>query len=136
MEIILLKEPLKDVFFLSRGRRPSLNEVCGYLLGRKSNKTFFVEKIFALPWKDLLNPETFLRLEKNQRRRILGVFGAGHPARKNKLLHPLFCEKVFLSFKTDRKGELRIKAYLIQFDRRFYFVPLERVILELEEENG
>jgi hypothetical protein len=135
MEIILLKEPLKDVFLLSRARRPPLHKACGYLLGRKMNKTLFVEKIFPLPWKDLLNPETFFRLEKSHRLRILGVFSAGHPARKKKILHPLFCEKVFLSLKPDRKGEIRITACQVQFDRQFYFVPLERIILELEEEN-
>jgi hypothetical protein len=136
MEITVLKESLQDLFLLASPGQPTLNKAGGYLLGRKMNQTFFVEKIYVLPWKELFNPKTFFNVEKSQRLEILGVFSFDPSTSKKKnLQHPLFCEKVFLALKPDRRGEIKAKAQLVQFDRRFSFVPLDRIILELEEEN-
>lgn len=136
MEITILKEPLRDLFLLASPGQSTLTRASGYLLGRKLNQTFFVQKICVLPWKELLNPELFLRVEKSQQLEILGVFSFDPSISKKKnLRHPLFCEKVFLSLRTDRKGEIKAKAQLVRFDHRFFFAPLDRIILELEEGN-
>lgn len=129
MELIILQDALKELSLRARISRLAQ----GYLLGRQSGPGLFVEKIFSLSWGELLKPEIFFLVEKNQSRDILGVFSLKSqlPPEK-KLLQPLFCGKVFLRLELRANGELRPLAKRIEFDRQFYFKPLERILMEME----
>lgn len=136
MELIFLKEPLQDLLLLAVSGGPAREITSGYLLGQKLNESFFVHKILPLSWSDLLNPEIFLQVEKKQPWEILGIFTfSSLNSKKKELQQPLFCEKLFLALKIDRKGEIKARAHLLQFAGRFLFVPVKRIILELEETN-
>lgn len=109
----------------------------GYLLGRQTGPGLFVEKIMPLTWSELLKPETFFSVEQNQDLAVLGVFSLNsRPDSQKRLLRPLFSGKVFLSVTVDSRGEFKPRARIIEFDRKFYFQPLSRIILEMEAEDG
>ncbi|MGB9907517.1 MAG: hypothetical protein ACPLRR_09055 [Candidatus Saccharicenans sp.] len=129
MELIILQEARKELSLRARAGRP----VQGYLLGRPTGPGLFVEKIFCLSWGELLKPDVFFLVEKNQSRDILGVFSfQPRPALEKRLLQPLFCGKVFLRLEVRADGEIRPRAKQIGFDRQFYFKPLGRIIMEME----
>jgi hypothetical protein len=129
MEVIILKEALKELFL----RSSSGGQVQGYLLGRRTGPGLFVERIFVLSWRQLTNPESFFQVEKNQGREILGVFSLNSkPKDQKEFLNPLFYEKIFLKINASTKPELKPEAYLVNFDRRFFFEPLGRIIMEME----
>lgn len=129
MELIILSDACKELNLRARTGRLAQ----GYLLGRQTGPGLFVEKIFCLTWRELLKPEIFFLIEKNQSRDILGVFSLkSHPPLENKLLQPLFCSKVFLRLEIRANGELNLRAKQIEFDHQFYFKPLERIVVEME----
>lgn len=55
---------------------------------------------------------------------------------KENMKQPLFCEKVILSIKTEKPAGLTIHSRIVRFDRGFYFVRPDRLVLEMEEKNG
>ncbi|HAR35303.1 MAG: hypothetical protein H5U05_02510 [Candidatus Aminicenantes bacterium] len=133
MELIILQDARKELSLRARSGHP----VQGYLLGRQTGPGLFVEKIFCLSWGELLKPEVFFLVEKNQSRDILGVFSLrARPPVEKRLLQPLFCGKVFLRLEVRANGEIRPRAKQIEFDRQFYFKPLGRIITEMEAADG
>ncbi|MGQ9800472.1 MAG: hypothetical protein ACUVRL_02225 [Candidatus Saccharicenans sp.] len=133
MELIILQDAQRELSLRARTSRSSQ----GYLLGRQTGPGLFVEKIFCLSWRELLKPEIFFLVEKNQSRDILGVFSlkSYQPVEK-KLLQPLFCGKVFLRLEVRPNGELKLRAKQIEFDRQFYFKSLGRIMMEMEATDG
>lgn len=133
MDLVILQEPFKE---LSLALRSGNLFNSGYLLGRRLGAALVVEKAHFVHWKKLLQPEFFQEVERLGRRSVLGVFELGPSSdRKKLLLQPLFTEKIYLSLVLDRKKEIKARAKMIQFEGRFSFVPLERLILEVEDKN-
>lgn len=133
MELIILQEARKELLL----RACSGRQAQGYLLGRQTGPGLFVEKIMPLTWSELLKPETFFRVEQNQDLAVLGVFSLNsRPDSQKRLLRPLFSGKVFLSVTVGSRGEIKPRARIIEFDRKFFFQPLSRIILEMEAEDG
>jgi|YNPBryunderm2012_1023409.scaffolds.fasta_scaffold00005_60 hypothetical protein len=129
MELVILKDVLKELAL----RQTAGDYGTGYLMGRRTGPSLFVEKVFLLPWKKLLQPEIFFQVEKKMGREILGVVSLKPlPHLKARLLQPLFAEKIFLQVQPG----LKFRASVIKFDHRFFYQSLSRIILETEEENG
>jgi len=129
MELVILKDVIKELAL----RQTAGDYGAGYLMGRRTGPGLFVEKVFLLPWKKLLQPEIFFQVEKKMGREILGVFSLKPlPQLKARLLQPLFAERIFLQVELG----LKFRASVIKFDRRFFYQSLSRIILETEEENG
>lgn len=129
MELIILQDARKELSLRVRVSQPAQ----GYLLGRQTGPGLFVEKIFCLPWRELLRPEIFFLVEKNHSLDILGVFSLkSHPPLEKKLLQPLFCGKIFLRLESGANGELSPRIKQIEFDRQFYFKSLGRLLIEME----
>ncbi len=129
MELIIVDEARKELELRTRSGFPSQ----GYLLGRKTGPGWFVQKIFCLPWKELLDPETFFRVEENQALEVLGVFNLNSRVNsREKLYRPLFAGKVFLQAKVESRGQLKFRASLIDFEGKFHSQPLSRIIIDLE----
>ncbi|MCI4445331.1 MAG: hypothetical protein JHC32_04820 [Candidatus Aminicenantes bacterium] len=137
MEIIILKEPWQDLWLLSRSGLSARRTICGYLLGQKLNQAYFVQKICQFPYEELSEPQFFLKVEKNQKLKILGIFCLNpSEAKKKNFARPLFCEKIFLSLSTENKRETKVAAEIIRFDRRFIFDPVKKISLEMEENSA
>ncbi len=131
--MIILQEARKELLLRACPGR----QAQGYLLGRQTGPGLFVEKIMPLAWSELLKPETFFRVEQNQHLAVLGVFSLNpSPRSRRRLLQPLFSGKVFLSITVSSRGQVKPRARIIEFDRKFYFQPLRRIILEMEAEDG
>lgn len=133
MELVILQEARKELQLRACSARPAQ----GYLLGRQTGPGLFVEKVMPLAWSELLEPETFFRVEQNQGLAVLGVFSLNsRPDCHKRLLRPLFSGKIFLSLTLGPRGEIKPRARMIEFDRKFFFQPLRRIILEMEAEDG
>jgi len=130
MDLVILQEPLKELrLALKNGNLFN----SGYLLGRYQGLSAIVEKVHFVHWKKLLEPGFFRAVESSGPWTVLGVFELGPTSARKKLLRqPLFTEKIYLSLSLDRKQEIKVQARRIQFNGRFSFVPLERLILEME----
>lgn len=129
MELIILQEARKELWLRACYARSAQ----GYLLGRQTGPGLFVERVMPLAWSELLKPETFFRVEQNQGLSILGVFSLNpRPEIQKRLLRPLFSGKTFLTVTIASRGEIKLRALMIEFDRQFYFQPLKRIILEME----
>jgi hypothetical protein len=132
MKVIILREALNELLL----RLASGGQAQGYLLGQRTGQGLFAERLFVLPWRQLLNPEFFFQVEKTQGREILGVFSFNSKSREpKKVLNPLFYEKIFLNFSTKAGGKLSLEGYLVNFDHRFFFEPLRQIIIEMEVAN-
>ncbi len=130
MELIILDEARKELELRTRSDLSSQ----GYLLGWKTGPGLFIQKIFCLPWKELLQAETFFRVEENQALEVLGVFNLNSRVNScEKLYRPLFAGKVFLQAKVDSRGRLKFRASLIDFEGKFRSHPLSRIIIDLED---
>lgn len=131
--MVILQEARKELQLRARSARPAQ----GYLLGRQTGPGLFVEKVMPLTWNELLKPETLVMVESNQGLEVLGVFSlVARPDSRRKLLRPLFAGKVFLSITVNSRGEIKPRAGVIEFDRKFFLQPLSRIILEVEAEDG
>ena len=129
MELIILRDARKELLLRACSGRPAQ----GYLLGRQTGPGLFVEKVICLSWPELLKAETFFRVEQNQGLEIMGVFSLdSRPGNRKKLLRPLFTGKVFLSLTVGPRGEIKLRGQRVEFDRKFCFQPLSRIILEME----
>lgn len=130
MELIILQEARKELLLRACSGRPAQ----GYLMGRQTGPGLFVERVICLSWPELLKAETFFRVEQNQGLDILGVFSLdSSPATTKRVLRPLLAGKVFLSVAVGSRGEIKPRARMIEFDRKFCFRPLRRIILEMED---
>jgi len=49
---------------------------------------------------------------------------------------PLFCEKIALFIRKEKKAGFKISSSLLKFDRRFYFARPDRLLLEVEGGNA
>lgn len=131
--MVILQEARKELQLRARSARPAQ----GYLLGRQTGPGLFVEKVMPLTWNELLKPETLVMVESNQGLEVLGVFSLNsRPESRKRLFRPLFSGKIFLSLTTRPRGEIKPRAGVIEFDRKFFLQPLSRIILEVEAEDG
>ena len=136
MEVVILYEPLVDLHLLADSIQAKKKEVGGYLLGQKLVKTYLVQKIMVVPEKQLFLPETFILTESQNKLQILGIFSFGQETGiKKKMKQPLFCEKIALFIRKEKKAGFKISRSLLRFDRRFYFARPDRLLLEVEEGN-
>ncbi|HEK85415.1 MAG: hypothetical protein ACPLZD_06070 [Candidatus Saccharicenans sp.] len=136
MELIILKEAWSDLWLLTKSKTANRGRDCGYLLGRKMTQAYIVQKVCLYPWEDLLQPDFFLKVEKEQKLKILGIFCLKPTtAKKKEFGQPLFGEKIFLSLGTDYQDETKIEAWTLHFDGRFFLEKVQRISLEMEA-NG
>ena len=129
MAVIILKEALKELILRGKWKKPAH----GYLLGQRVGQSLFIDRILILSWPQLLRTSTLLEVEKNQRREVLGVFSLNsRRGQSSQLLKPLFLEKIYLNLQATPKNELKPLGRVVKFNRRFFFEPLKRIILEME----
>jgi len=137
MDVVILHEPLTDLQLLANSIQTKKQEVGGYLLGQKLVATYLVQKIMVVPEKQLFLPETFILTESQNKLQILGIFSFGQETGiKKKMKQPLFCEKIVLFIRREKKAGFKINSSLLRFDRRFYFARPDRLLLEVEEGNA
>ncbi|MDD8020558.1 MAG: hypothetical protein PHU81_05140 [Acidobacteriota bacterium] len=137
MDVTILREPWKDLLLLAYSSRLPSKKLAGFLLGRKLVQTYLVQKIFVLPGEQVFTPKLFTETEIKERLQVLGLFHFGRPAGlKKNIKQPLFCEKIILSMETKKPAGLKIYCRLVSFDRSFYFIRPDRLLVEMEEENG
>ncbi|HOP60166.1 MAG TPA: hypothetical protein PKZ60_01990 [Candidatus Saccharicenans sp.] len=137
MDVVILHEPLTDLQLLANSIQTKKQEVGGYLLGQKLVATYLVQKIMVVPEKQLFLPETFILTESQNKLQILGIFSFGQETGiKKKMKQPLFCEKIALFIRKEKKAGFKISSSLLRFDRRFYFARPDRLLLEVEGGNA
>ncbi|HOE13372.1 MAG TPA: hypothetical protein PLL62_00495 [Candidatus Saccharicenans sp.] len=137
MEVVILYEPLVDLHLLADSIQAKKKEVGGYLLGQKLVKTYLVQKIMVVPEEQLFSPATFILTEAQSKLEILGIFSFGRETGiKKKMKQPLFCEKIALFIRKEKKAGFKISSSLLRFDRRFYFARPDRLLLEVEGGNA
>lgn len=136
MELIILYEPWTDLQLLANSIQGKGKQVKGYLLGQKLVETYLVQKIMIVPEEQLFSPESFILTESQRKLEILGIFSFGQETGiKKKMKQPLFCEKIVLFIRREKKAGFKINSSLLRFDRRFYFARPDRLLLEVEEGN-
>lgn len=96
----------------------------GFLIGHKRGHRFIVEKIFPAPAGFKIDPGNILRLDELFAGRAIGFYASGDVARlKAGLRQPAAAGRLLLAVRTARRAPA-IKAYAIDFDGRFRFIPL------------
>lgn len=108
---------------LSPGRK-----LLGVLIGHKRGHRFIVERIFPAPPGFRLDERDILRADEAFAGRAIGFFASGDMARlKAALRGPAAAGRLLLSVRTEKRGPA-FKAYAVDFDGRFRFVPLPLII--------
>ena len=102
----------------------------GILLGHTRGHRFIVEKIFPSPETMSLSPRNILRIDELFAGKAVGFYASGEIAPlKAKLRQPAAAGRLLLAVRQAKRGPV-IKAYGIDFDGRFRFLPLPLTIEE------
>lgn len=104
-------------------RTPSASD--GLLIGHIRGHRFFVEKAFVTGRGFFSSPEEYIRLSHHFEERILGFFTFSRDDRRvQKVLSPLSCGKLLLRIETTDPPKMKIRAWIIDFDKDFYLSPI------------
>jgi len=124
MDVFLTCEALQTTEALRR-LAPG-KKIIGFLLGHKRGNRFFVEKIFVVPRRSWPPLDEFYDLNRLFEGKIIGFFAFGPDERiKRRLLAPFAVGKAFLEILPARAGgQMKMSAWVIDFDGRFTFVRL------------
>ena len=123
MEIILGREA---EIFLRAVRIPARTPLLeGYLLGHRRGPVFFIERLLPFGPVFSLTQAENRGVGRLYEGTILGTFSfrAG-PARRKRVLRPSYYGTLFGQAGRGRNGRLRLKVFLVEYDRKFYLKPL------------
>ncbi len=111
------------IALLSRKSRPA-----GFLTGRLLSGRFYVEGALPASDEDWTSPDLFFRADKRAGGRIIGFFLFSHAAADRlPLARPHACGKLVLAVKKRRSGGLCFKGFLVDYEDRILFKPIEVV---------
>ena len=126
MDVFLTENGLlafSEMALLSRKSRP-----VGFLAGRLLSGRFYVEVVFPASDEDWTSPDVFFRLDKRAGGRIIGFFLFSHAAAERRpLAQPHACGKLVLAVKKRRSGGPGFKGFIVDYEGRFFFKPVEVV---------
>ncbi len=98
----------------------------GMLLGHKRADLFFVENIFPSPTGFFSSTKKYFNISRILEDRILGFYSFKTNEKKlKKILSPLGCGKIFLRLVLDKKGQIDIKPFTIEYQKDFFLSPLK-----------
>jgi hypothetical protein len=103
----------------------------GVLIGHKRGRRFIVERILPAPANFDPKPAVLGRLDEIFAGKAVGFFSSGDLTRTRAgLRQPLAAGRLLLATESRRRAR-RVKAWAVDFDGRFRFIPIP-VILEGE----
>jgi hypothetical protein len=127
-----------DVYIADEARRSfeALNALAprqkhfGFLIGHKRGHRFIVEKIFPAPAGLKTGLRNLPRFDDLFARRAIGFYASGDLARvKAGLRQPAASGRLLLAFRAAGRAPA-FKAYAVDFDGRFRFLPLPLILEE------
>ncbi|GEM_PF-460192 len=103
----------------------SLSSKNGLLIGNKVGNRYFIQKVFPSLPKFYSSLKSFFEIDRLFEGKILGFFSFNPtPEKKKRILAPFAHSKLFLEIHSSPKGKLRMKAYVIEYERDFILSPI------------
>jgi hypothetical protein len=98
----------------------------GILLGHKRADLFFVENIFPSPTGFFPSAQKYFSLSEILGHQILGFYSfKTNESKLKKILSPLAYRKVFLRLELDKKGQIEMEPFIIEYEKDFFLSPLK-----------
>lgn len=98
----------------------------GMLFGHKRADLFFVENIFPSPTGFFPSSQKYFSLSRILDHQVLGFYSfKTNESKLKKMLCPLAYGKIFLRLELDKKGQMVIKPFIIEYEKDFFLSPLK-----------
>lgn len=123
MEVFLSKESVQSFSALQHSLTKTNTD--GFLIGHKRGGMFFVEKIIPSQKGFYSSQQKYFELREKFDDRILGFYSfQPTEAKLKKILAPHGYGKIFFSLDRDRSNQLDIKPFVIEYDQKFFLLPI------------
>jgi len=106
----------------------------GIILGHKRGQSFFVEKIVSTTKGFFPSLKKFYSLNTIYKDSIVGFYSFFTEEKKTKkILAPFAHGKLYLDIRISKSNILQIKPYSIEYDKVFFFSPLQLTLPKSQE---
>ena len=106
----------------------------GIILGHKRGTSFFVEKIVSTTKGFFPSLEKYYSLNAIYKDRIVGFYSFLPGEKKTrKILAPFAHGKLFLDIPLAKSKPIKIKAFSVEFDKKFFFLSLKLTLPHSKE---
>jgi hypothetical protein len=124
MEVYLSEEALESLSALRLVLSDATTD--GLLIGHRRGHMFFVERIFPSCRGFFSSEKIFISLIELFNNKILGFYSFQADQKKiNKILAPISYGKLFLSIEINKNGQMVIKPFVIEHEKKFFLVPIK-----------